>query len=257
MRPDRVLAVAVLCGAVAAAPASAGLSVQCGPPPDGAICADGPWFDFASMTVHVVQGEVRSRYDITVGAGHDLKVAIDEATPGYRGRAEAILIGGSVVATKSDGVLPNQGQDLLGDPLLAAQEVGSFLQIALPKGPRGIAKSTPVRASGTRFLAVNTPAMSSYYGPPWRVEGSIAPVANHGYAFEFTFTYRVGNIDGSVTPREHVHRYSGRASFPPKRPRLPDGTSLAGWTFDVPGGADLRFGTLGEARRALGIAPGR
>jgi hypothetical protein len=243
------------------APAVLALSVECGPPPDGAICADGPWFEFAAMSVAVAQGDARSRYEIVVGAGRDLKVSISEDNPRYRGTADAMLIDGSMLATRSDGALPSRGPDLLNDPLLAAQEVASVLQIALPKGPTSIARATPVNATGTRFLAANTPAMSSYYGPPWKVEGSVKPAGPRTVAFEFTLAYRVGQPDGTVTAREHVHRYSGRASYPATRPRLPDRTSLDGWTIEVPGGATgtetLRFKTLGQARRVLGVAPAR
>ncbi|MEO8484762.1 MAG: hypothetical protein ABI585_00350 [Betaproteobacteria bacterium] len=232
-------------------------STDCGPPPDGAICGDGPWFAFASMTAYVVQGEARSRYEIVVGAGRDLKVSINENNPGYRGSAEALLIDGAVMATKGGEGLPNRGADLLGDPLLAAQEVSTLLQITLPKGPGTISKATPIRATGTRFIVAATPTMSSYYGPPWKVEGTIAPAGRDTYAFEFVLTFRVANPDGTVTTREHVHRYSGRASYPAKRPRIPDSTSLAGFAFDVPNGAGMQIGTLGEARRALGIAAPR
>lgn len=246
---------AVLLGLVA--PAAAALSVQCGPPPNGAICADGPWFEFATLNVAVAQGDSRSRYDIVVGAGRDLKVAISEDNPRYYGRADALLIDGSMLATRGDGTLPARGPDLLNDPLLAAQEVASLLQIALPRGPRTVTRATPVRASGTRFLAANTPGMSSYYGPPWSVEGRVTPAGDRAYAFELTLTYRVGLPDGTVTEREHVHRYSGRAAYPARRPRLPDSTSLDGWVIEVPGGETLRFESLGQARRVLGVVPPR
>lgn len=240
------------------APAFAALSTECGPPPDGAICADGAWFDFATLSVAVAQGASRSRYDIVLGDGRDLKVAVSEDNPQYYGRADALLIGGTVLATRSDGTVPATGSEILNDPLLAAQEVASLLQIALPNGPRSIARATPVRASGTRFLAANTPGMSAYYGPPWTVEGRLTPVGDRTFAFELTLTYRVGMPDGTVTEREHVNRYSGRAAYPAKRPRLPDTTSLAGWTIEVPGSAEtLRVETLGQARRVLGITPQR
>jgi hypothetical protein len=252
MRPLPALAFAV---ALAVAPPSpAAPSAACGPPPDGAICADGPWFDFAAMTVYAVQGESRSRYEITLGAGRDIKVAITENNPNYQGRAEALLIDGSVLAMR-EGALPTRGQDLLGDPLLAAQEVASLLQVALPKGPKAIAGQTRVRASGTRFLVAATPTMTTYYAPPWKVEGTIAPAGKDGYAYDLTLTARAGTPDGTVTTREIVSRYTGRASYPARRPRLPDSTSLAGYTFDLPNAEGLRFATLGEARRALGIAP--
>ena len=255
MRPLSLLAAAAV---LAAPPAFAALSADCGPPPDGAICADGPWFAFATLTVYAVQGESRSRYEVVVGAGRDIKVAITENNPGYQGRAEAMLIDGSVLAMRGDGALPNRGQDMLGDPLLAAQEVASLLQLALPKGPKGIAASTKVRASGTRFLVATTPAMTTYYAPPWTVEGTVAPAGKDSYSFDLVFTARAGTPDGKVTPREVVNRYSGRASYPARRPRIPDSTSLAGWTFDLPNAEGMRYATLGEARRALGVvAPPR
>jgi hypothetical protein len=243
--------------ALLAAPAApaATLSADCGPPPAGAMCLDGPWFDFATMKIDLAQGEVRSRYEVTVGAGRDIKVSLEESNPYRRGRADAILIDGDVVATKSDGSLPGEGAELLNDPLLAAQDVASLLQVALPRGPGTVAKATRVRATGTRILAVNTPSMSSYYGPPWVVEGSVTPAGKREYTFDLAFSFRIAQPDGAVTAREHKHRYTGRASYPAKRPRIPDATSLAGWKLESPSGVALSFQSLGEARRALGIAP--
>ena len=240
-----------------AAPAvpAAALSADCGPPPAGAMCLDGPWFEFATMKIDLAQGEVRSRYEVTVGAGRDLKVSLEESSPYRRGRADAILIDGEVLATKSDGSLPGEGAELLNDPLLAAQDVASLLQAALPRGPGSVAKATRVRATGTRILATNTPSMSSYYGPPWTVEGSVTPTGKREYAFDLTFSFRLAQPDGTVTAREHKHRYTGRASYPAKRPRIPDATSLVGWKLDSPSREAPAFKSLGEARRALGVAP--
>lgn len=258
--PLRRLAAVVLASAAwfAAGPsASQPLSAECGPAPAGAICADGPWFEFASMSVAVSQGPVRSRYDVTLGAGRDILVKIDEANPRYRGRAQAILIDGSVLGSRREGGLPATGIDLMNDPLLAAQEVASLLQIALPRGPSSVTKATAVRADGKRILAASTPAMSSYYGPPWTAEGRVTPAGPREFVFELTLRFRVATPDGKVTDREHVHRYSGRASYPARRPRIPDAMSLAGWTIESPAGGTLAFATLGEARRKLGVAPAR
>jgi len=256
LRPEiapALLALAALLSAPVASGAS--LSADCGPPPTGAMCLDGPWFEFATMKIDLAQGEVRSRYEVTVGAGRDLKVSLEESNPYRRGRADAILIDGEVLGTKSDGSLPGEGAELLNDPLLAAQDVASLLQVALPRGPGSVAKATRVSASGTRILATNTPSMSSYYGPPWTLEGSVTPAGKREYTFDLAFSFRIAQPDGTVTAREHRHRYTGRASYPAKRPRIPDATSLAGWKIESPTGEALSFRSLGEARRALGIAP--
>jgi len=256
LRPEiapALLALAALLSAPVASGAS--LSADCGPPPTGAMCLDGPWFEFATMKIDLAQGEARSRYEVTVGAGRDLKVSLEESNPYRRGRADAILIDGEVIGVKSDGSLPGEGAELLNDPLLAAQEVASLLQVVLPRGPGSVAKSTPVRATGTRILAANTPSMSSYYGPPWTVEGRVTPLGKREYAFELALSFRIAQPDGTVTAREHLHRYAGRASYPAKRPRIPDATSLAGWKLESPAGEPLTFRSLGEARRALGIVP--
>ncbi|HEY8244214.1 MAG: hypothetical protein ACHQJ7_10455 [Vicinamibacteria bacterium] len=241
--------------ALLSAPVAAKPSTECGPPPDGAICADGSWPEFSSMTVYAVQGESRARYEIIIGDGRDIKVAISENNPHYQGRADALLIDGSVLATRGGETLPNRGQDLLSDPLLAAQEVATLLQVALPKGPKSIAASTKVSASGTRFVVATTPTASTYYAPPWKVEGTIAPAGKESLSYDLTFTARVGAPDGSITPRVIVYSYSGRASYPARRPRIPDGTSLVGWKFDLPNAQNVGFATLGQARRALGIEP--
>jgi hypothetical protein len=230
-------------------------SAECGPPPDGAICADGPWFSFAWLTADITQGPSRSRYEVVLGAGRDLKVRVDENNPNYRGKADALLIDGNVFVYKREGVLPAEGQDLLSDPFLAAQEAATLLQLALPKGPATVTKKTPVRVAGKRFIVANTPAMSAYYAPPWKVEGSIEPFGNETYAYELTFTFRTGSPSGTVGDRDQVRRYSGRVSYPKERPRIPDSTSLKGWSVDVPGAQGAGFDTLGEARRALGVEP--
>ena len=254
MRPLRSLALAALV-ALAATPVAAKPSSECGPPPDGAICADGSWPEFATMTVYAVQGESRARYEIVLGDGRDIKVSINENNPHYQGRADALLIDGSVLATRGGKSLPNAGQDLLSDPMLAAQEVTTLLQVALPKGPKSITAPTRVSASGTRYIVATTPAATTYYAPPWKVEGTVAPSAGDSLSYDLTFTARAGGPGGSSSPREIVLRYSGRASYPARRPRIPDSTSLVGWTFDVPNAERVRFGTLGQARRALGVAP--
>jgi len=254
MRPLRAFALAALL-ALGAAPVHAKPSAQCGPPPDGAICADGPWFSFAWLTVDVVEGPSRSRYEVVLGLGRDLKVRVEEQNPNYRGKADALLIDGSVFAYRREGVLPAQGQELMSDPLLAAQEVATLLQLALPKGPATVTKKTSVRVAGKRFIVANTPAMSAYYGPPWKVEGSIEPFGNETYAYQLTLTFRPGTPSGSVGDSDRVQRYSGRVSYPKERPRIPDDTSLKGWSIDVPGAKGTGFDTLGEARRALGVEP--
>ena len=248
-------AIALAAALAAAPPALAAPSATCGPPPDGAICASGPWAEFGAMTVYAVQGESRSRYEIVLGEGRDIKVALTENNPSYKGRADALLIDGSVLVTRSDRGLPNRGQELLSDPLLAAQEVATLLHAALPKGPKSVTASTKVNASGKRFVVASTPTATTIYGPPWKVEGTIAPAGKDGYSYDLTFTARVGTPDGTVQQRELVTRYSGRVSFPVPRPRIPDSTSLAGWKFDLPNAEGQGFATLGEARRAMGVAP--
>ena len=59
IRTARARRLAAFFGAVAlvlSATARGAPSVDCGPPPDGAICANGPWFDFATMNVRLVHG---------------------------------------------------------------------------------------------------------------------------------------------------------------------------------------------------------
>ena len=233
---------------------AAKLSTACGPAPGGAICPDGAWFAFASLAVEVTQGAVQSRYSVDLGAGRDIRVTIDEVNPRYRGRGEAVLIDGSQLAVKSNGSLPSTGPDLLNDPLVAAQEVASLLQIALPKGPRSASKAMPVRASGQRILAASTPTMSSYHGPPWSMQGRVTPGRNGEVAFDFTLTSRIALPDGSIRAETLVQRYVGRASYPAKRPRLADTLSLDGYVIDTPNGP-LSYPTLGDARRDLGVAP--
>ena len=237
------------------APVAAKPSAECGPPPDGAICADGPWFSFAWLTADVSQGPSRSRYEVVLGAGRDLKVRVDEQNPNYNGKADALLIEGSTFVSRREGVLPAQGQDIFSDPLLAAQEVATLLQLAISKGPAVVRKKTPIRVAGKRFIVTTTPAMTTYYGPPWKVEGSIEPFGNGAYAYELTLTFRPGTPSGTVGDHDVVQRYSGRVSYPKERPRIPDETSLKGWKVDMPGAQGAGFDTLSEARRALGIAP--
>jgi len=256
MPPRRALLVAAL-AVLPAAPLAAKPSAECGPPPNGAICADGPWFAFAWLTVDVAQGPSRSRYEVTLGAGNDLKVRIEEQNPNYAGKADAMLIDGSTFVFKREGTLPTEGQELMADPLLSAQEVATLLQLALPKGPAAVKGKTPVKASGTRFIIANTPSMTAYYAPPWKVEGSIAPFGGETYAYELALTFHPGTPSGVIDKRVLTQRYSGRVSYPKQRPRIPDELSLKGWTVDVPGAKGFGFETLGEARRLLGVAPAK
>ena len=249
-----VLVVAVLGWTPAfAAPA---LSAECGPAPTGAMCPDGPWFSFSTLEVDVSQGPVTSRYDVTLGAGKDILARIEQSTPQYVGRAEVLLVDGSTIVYRNDRSLPGEGQELLGDPLLAAQEVAALLQIALPRGPGKLAKATPVDSRGTRILSARTPGVSSYFGPPWTLKGSVTPQKNGAYAFDLTFDFRLASPDGSVSPREYQHRYRGRIGFPAKRPRLPDTMDLTGWTLNLPPGS-MQGSTLGDLRSALGVRPPR
>lgn len=236
---------------VRAAPA---LSADCGPAPKGAMCPDGPWFAFSKLDVEVVQGPVTSRYDITLGAGRDILARIEQSTPQYVGRAEVMLVDGSTVVYRNERSLPGEGQELLGDPLLAAQEVASLLQIALPRGPRKVAKATPISVRGTRIVSARTPTVSSYFGPPWTLKGTLTPGTDGTYAFDLTFDFRIAQPDGTVTAREFRHRYHGRIGFPAKRPRLPDSMDLKGWKIDLPPGA-MQGTTLGDLRSALGVEP--
>ena len=56
--------------AVAAAP-----SRDCGPPPDGALCVEGAWLDFAQMDVTLRQGTVTVTLDSGCGFGGNLVAA--------------------------------------------------------------------------------------------------------------------------------------------------------------------------------------
>jgi len=238
-----------------AAPAAAAPSQECGPPPDGALCVEGPWIEFATMDVTLRQGTVTARYEVTIADGRDVLVRADETTPAYRGKSSAIMIGGSVLGTRSDAGLPATGMQLLDDPILAAKEAATLLQLARPRGPRSVTARTPVRVSGTRIVHVATPTLSSLFGPPWTIEGWVAPAGNGAYTFDLAFSFRLLTGDGSASPRTHVHRYEGRVSLPAKRPRLPDSLSLDGWTLENAQGATFFAATLGEARRALGLTP--
>lgn len=251
-------AAAILVLALAAPAAAFGppLSAECGAPPRGAMCLDGPWFAFSTLDLEVAQGQVVSRYDVTLGEGRDILARIRESTPQYTGRADVLLVDGSTILYRNEKSLPGEGQELLNDPLLAAQEVASLLQIALPRGPKSVAKPTPIRSSGTRIVTARTPVMSSYFGPPWTIEGKVTPGAGGEIAFDLTFRFRLAQPDGTVTSREYQHRYHGRIGFPAKRPRLPDAMDLDGWTLNLPPGT-VQGNTLGDVRRALGVAPPR
>jgi hypothetical protein len=258
MSRSRIAAAAILALALAAPVAAFGppLSAECGPAPRGALCPDGPWFAFSTLDLEVAQGPVVSRYDVTLGEGRDILARIRQATPQYTGRADVLLVDGSTIIYRNDRSLPGEGQELLNDPLLAAQEVASLLQIALPRGPKSVAKATPVRAAGMRILTARTPVMSSYFGPPWTIEGKVTPGAGGEIAFDLTFKFRLAQPDGTVTARDYQHRYHGRIGFPAKRPRLPDAMDLDGWTLNQPPGT-VQGSTLGDVRRALGVAPPR
>lgn len=247
----------LLLALAAAAPAAAAPSRDCGPPPDGALCAEGPWLEFARMAVTLRQGTVTSRFEVTIADGRDVLASTDETTPYYRGKADAILIGGTVLGTRKDAALPGEGMQLLDDPVLAAKEAATLLQIARPKGPRSVGARTTVKASGKRILQVKTPTIESLFGPPWTIEGWVAPAGPGAWTFDLALSFRLLAGDGSLTERTHTHRYEGRVEFPAKRPRLPDAFVIDGWTLEGPSGAPFGLSTLGEARKALGIAPAR
>jgi hypothetical protein len=213
---------------------------------------DGPVL-VGAAEADIAQGPARSRYEIVLGAGRDIKVRVEENNPNYRGRADALLIDGNVFVYRREGVLPAEGQDLLSDPFLAAQEAATLLQLALPKGPATITKKTPVRVAGKRFIVANTPAMSAYYAPR-KVEGSTSRSAKRPTPTSHVYL-PTGAPSGTVGDRDQVRRYSGRVSYPKERPRIPDSTSLKGWSVDVPGAQGAGFDTLGEARRSLGVEP--
>lgn len=250
------LLAAALCVALSG-PSWAAPSSECGPPPDGALCPNGPWFDFAVLSVRLVQGTVTANYEVTQAAGNDLLVKLDETNPRFRGSAEAILIAGTIVGTRSDGSLPARGEELLGDPLLASQEVAGLLQMALPRGPRSIGARRTLELTGSRVFVANTPQATSIFGPPWKLTGTVSPEGRQGYAFELTLDFRVVAPDGTVGERRHTHRYRGRVSYPATRPRLPDSMSLAGWKLAAPQGGNVEAPTLGDVRRALGVASPR
>ena len=257
--PSRIAPALIALAALLSAPAAPGapLSADCGPPPAGAMCLDGPWFDFATMNVRLVQGTVTANHEITQGAGQDLLVRTDETNPRFRGRAEAMLIAGAVVATRSDGSLPATGEELLGDPLLASQEVAGLLQTALPRGPGVTTGRRRIDVAGTRVFTAQTPQSTSLFGPPWRLEGTVTAKGARAFDFELVFSFRLVGPDSKVSERRHVHRYRGSATYPVKRPAIPDSMSLAGWRITGPQGGTYTYATLGEARRALGVAPAR
>jgi hypothetical protein len=235
---------------------AAAFSAECGPAPKGAMCLDGPWFAFSTLKVEVLQGPVTSRYDVTLGAGRDILARTEQSTPQYSGRADVMLVDGGTIVYRNAKSLPGEGQELLNDPLLAAQEVASLLQVALPKGPKSVTKPMTVRGGGARILTAQTPAMSSYFGPPWTVEGTITPGKGGDLDFDLTLRFRIAQPDGNVTARDYQHRYRGRIGFPAKRTRIPDTMDLEGWTLNLPPGA-MQGSTLGDLRRALGVPPAK
>lgn len=249
----RLLVIVTTFAALVAPPAvAAALSAECGPAPKGALCLDGAWFAFSTLKVEVRQGSVTSRYEVTLGTGRDILARTEQSTPRYSGRADVLLVDGTTIVYRNDRSLPGEGQELLNQPLLAAQEVASFLQAALPKGPKQVRKSIPIRATGTRIVAMRTPAMSSYFGPPWTVEGTITPGRDGDLDFDFTVSFRLAKPDGTVTANGYQHRYRGRIGFPAARPRVPDALDLAGWTLNLPPGT-MQGSTLGDLRRSLGL----
>ncbi|GMU70745.1 MAG: hypothetical protein HS109_05625 [Burkholderiales bacterium] len=256
MKPVFLAVAALLLGSAVPPVAAATLSAECGPAPKGAMCLDGAWFAFSTLKVEVLQGPVTSRYEVTLGAGRDILARIEQSTPQYSGRADVLLVDGTTVVYRNERSLPGEGQELLSDPLLAAQEVASFLQLALPKGPKTLRKATPIRASGARIVAMRTPAMSSYYGPPWTVGGTATPGKGGDVDFDFTVSFRLAKPDGKVTANEYRHRYRGRIGFPATRPRVPDTMDLTGWTLNLPPGS-MQGSTLGDLRRSLGLPASR
>jgi hypothetical protein len=227
---------------------------QCGPPPAGALCVQGPWFDFGRVDVTTTTGAIVGRFTLQYPAGEEILARFDVAAPdGTRAAEVLVLSGADTVAARVPPEYQGDPVQLLNAPVLTAQLVASLLQLALPEGPTSVTAKREVRlAESRRYLVTATPASRAAYGAPWSVAGSVRPGARGEFTYTLTLRYRRVGPGGVADARESPPlKLEGTISFAARRARLPDTFDLAGWRI-VRNGATLdEQPTLGALRRAV------
>ncbi len=226
----------------------------CGPPPDGAICAMGAWFDFARLDATTTTGAIVGRFVLQLPAGQEIYAKFHIVAPdGTRG-AELVVIGtAETVAANVPPQFEGDPVSLLGPPMLTGQLVAGLLQVAVPEGPAALKGSRSVRLTEPRrYVVTATPASRAVYGAPWSLSGTVRAVGKGEIAFDVTLRYRRVGRSGVADVNDAAPlKLEGRLSYPAQRSRLPDSLDLDGWRIVRAGSVRDGVATLGELRRAV------
>jgi hypothetical protein len=228
----------------------------CGPAPEGARCADGPWSQFARMDLTLKATGFDADYAVRFPAGRDVYAKYDERSGTRRRQGEIIVVSDQAIAYRTDDERDPQREvdtQMLAGPLMMSQLASVLLQTGVPGGYKALSQPRQFAAKEAgRFILTSVPGAAALYGPPWSVTGTASRSSPMKITFSMRFTFTPVDPTGAVVSgKTETIALTGTALFPAKREALPDSFSIDGWKLER-GGTELpELPALGALREYL------
>jgi hypothetical protein len=225
--------------------------------------ADNPWWDGNHFLISASQAASVSRWRFELGAGEDLRIVLDERSPGGERSGELVIVAGAALLSRGVTLPEGAELDAVDGPGLILKLVLELLGRAISGGPAAVSARAAIdhdEVGGE--LALETFSAAASFPAPWRVQGEVRRTGESTLAFDLVFTH------GRGTPAEAAIQLSGTWGKTRPAPALDDRMNLDGWRVFSLGprsaGGVLDYGarpeagqaaTLGQLRKALAKPP--
>jgi hypothetical protein len=145
----------------------------------------GQWGDFESVRLHVTQAGSPALDSYLQSSHSNQDFQLDFADPQQPEHGVIMMVAGRVMLVR--GLKLTAGSELaaLDQPLLMYGLVSKTLGRVLPAGPDAVGAGQRISHVDTAVgLAFSTPSAQGNLPPPWSVEGSVRPAADHSLDFD-------------------------------------------------------------------------
>jgi hypothetical protein len=167
------------------------------------------WGDFESIRLHVIQAGSAALDSYLQSSRINQDFQVELADPQQPEHGIIMMIAGRVMLVK--GVKLTAGSELaaLDQPLLMYGLVSKILGRVLPAGPDAVGGGQRISHVDTAVgLAFSTPSAQGNIPPPWSVEGSVRPAADHSLDFDLVLksaAHTVISLKGNLRHQNDFH----------------------------------------------------
>jgi hypothetical protein len=189
------------------------------------------WEQFNNIALESTdpQQSYKTKWKFELAENSDLKISVDERSGKEKRLGEIMMISGRALLISR--LKPNEESelDLLDGPVLMCQLAINLLHYAFPEGPESVVKNTPFELTEEfRSIIIASPNSTSFFPPPWKVNGSVNPVDGYvAFNLKFSFKPEANNAGNSEIWFKGIWEHAKIPS------RFPDTMSLSDWTISI------------------------